>query len=84
MTTPILFREYIWLLNTIYKAKAISLSEINEKWVSTDMSGGVELSRTTFHRHRIAIEDIFGIYIEWDYKNGFKYYIGNALVFLFI
>lgn len=21
MTTPILFREYIWLVNTIYKAK---------------------------------------------------------------
>ena len=32
MTTPILFREYIWLVNTIYRAKKISLSEINDKW----------------------------------------------------
>ena len=80
MTTPLLFREYIWLVNTIYKAKAISLSEINEKWNDTDMSGGVEFSRTTFHRHKIAIEDMFGIYIECDRKNGFKYYIGNEYV----
>ena len=80
MTTPLLFREYIWLVNTIYKAKAISLSEINEMWVDTDMSGGVEFSRTTFHRHKIAIEDMFGIYIECDRKNGFKYYIGNEYV----
>ena len=80
MTTPILFREYIWLVNTIYKARKISLSEINEKWVETEMSGGVEFSRTTFHRHKIAIEEMFGIYIECDRKNGFKYYIGNESV----
>ena len=80
MTTPILFREYIWLVNTIYKARKISLSEINEKWIETDFSGGVEFSRTTFHRHKIAIEDMFGIYIECDRKNGFKYYIGNEYV----
>ena len=80
MTTPILFREYTWLVNTIYKARKISLSEINDKWIETEMSGGVEFSRTTFHRHKIAIEDMFGIYIECDRKNGFKYYIGNEYV----
>jgi hypothetical protein len=80
MTTPILFREYIWLVDTIYKARKISLSEINDKWIETDMSGGVEFSRTTFHRHKIAIEDIFGINIECDRKNGYKYYIGNPKV----
>ena len=80
MTVPVLFREYIWLVNTIYKARKISLSEINEKWIETDYSGGVEFSRTTFHRHKIAIEDMFGIYIECDRKNGFKYYIGNEYV----
>lgn len=80
MTTPILFREYIWLVNTIYKAGKISLSEINDQWVETEMSGGVEFSRTTFHRHKVAIEDMFGIYIECDRKDGFKYYIGNEYV----
>ena len=80
MTVPVLFREYIWLVNTIYKARKISLSEINEKWIETDYSGGVEFSRTTFHRHKIVIEDMFGIYIECDRKNGFRYYIGNEYV----
>ena len=80
MTVPILFREYIWLVNTIYKARKISLSEINDKWIETDFSGGLEFSRTTFHRHKIAIEEMFGIYIDCDRKNGFKYYIGNEYV----
>lgn len=71
------FKEYIWLVNTIYEAKAITLAEINERWLQTEMSEGIPLSRTTFHRHRIAIEEIFGLYIDCDKKNGNKYYIGN-------
>ena len=40
MKTPTLFREYIWLINTIYEARAITLAEINQRWVRTEMSGG--------------------------------------------
>lgn len=80
MTTPTLFKEYIWLVKTIFHAKAISLSDLNTRWVETDMSAGVEMSRTTFYRHKCAIEDMFGIYIECDRKNGNKYYIGNEEV----
>ena len=53
------FKEYIWLVNTIRKSRRITLSEINEKWVETEMSGGVELARSTFNRHKDAIEEIF-------------------------
>ncbi len=80
MTIYSKFKEYIWLVNTIYHAKAISLADINKRWLQTDMSEGITLSRTTFFRHKSAIEDIFGIYIECDKKNGNKYYIGNAHV----
>lgn len=80
MTTYTKFKEYIWLVNTIYQAKAITLAEINRQWVQTEMSEGVPLSRTTFHRHRIAIEEIFGLFIECNKKNGNKYYIGNDYV----
>lgn len=76
MTIYAKFKEYIWLVNTIYEAHAITLAEINQRWQQTDMSQGVPLSRTTFHRHRIAIEEIFGLYIECDKKNN-KYFIGN-------
>ena len=77
MTTPTLFKEYIWLVNTIYRAGRISLSDINKKWIRTEMSGGAELARTIFNRHKEAIEDIFGIYIDCDRKDGYRYYIGN-------
>ena len=78
MTTYSKFKEYIWLVNTIRQARAITLAEINERWLETEMSEGVEMARTTFYRHKCAIEDIFGIIIDCDKKNGNKYYIGNA------
>lgn len=77
MKTPILFKEYIWLVNTIQRAGRISLAEINERWIRTEMSGGVPLARTTFNRHKDAIEDIFGIYIDCDRRDSYRYYIGN-------
>jgi len=80
MKTQVKFREYIWLVNTIRKARRISLAEINEKWVETEMSGGVDMARSTFNRHLDAIEEMFGIFIDCDRKNGNKYYIGNAEV----
>ena len=80
MKVPAKFKEYIWLVNTIRKAGKISLAEINEKWLRTEMSEGIELARSTFNRHKDAIEDIFGIYIECDRRNGYKYYIGNERV----
>jgi len=80
MKTPTLFKEYIWLVNTISRAGKISLNDINRKWMQTDMSEGLPLPRTTFNRHKDAIEDIFGIYIDCDRKNGYRYYIGNEEV----
>lgn len=80
MNTYTKFKEYIWLVNTIYQARSITLAEINEKWLQTEMSEGIPLSRTTFHRHRIAIEEIFGLYIDCDRNNGYKYFIGNDYV----
>ncbi len=76
MTKPTLFKEYIWLINSMVKARYISLRELNELWLETEMSGGVEMSRTTFYRHKCAIEDMFGIIIDFDRQRG-KYFISN-------
>ncbi|MBQ8867501.1 MAG: WYL domain-containing protein [Bacteroidaceae bacterium] len=70
------FKEYIWLVNTIRKARKISFADLQKKWLDTEMSEGVELARATFNRHKDAIEDIFGIYIECD-RHENRYYIGN-------
>lgn len=80
MRTPALFKEYIWLVNTIRKAGHISLADINKKWVTTDMSEGMPFARTTFNRHKDAIQDIFGIFIDCDRRNGYQYFIGNEEV----
>ena len=80
MRTPALFKEYIWLVNTIDRASKITFAEINEKWLQTEMSEGIPLSRTTFNRHKDAIEDIFDIIIECDKKDGYRYYILNKEV----
>ena len=77
MATPSLFRQYIWLVNTINNAGKITFAEINRLWVGEEMSGGVEMARTTFNRHKDAVLDVFGVIIDCDRRNGYKYYISN-------
>lgn len=76
-----IFKQYIWLTDTILRAGRITLNEINERWVQTDMSGGLPMSRTTFNRHRVAIEDMFDLCIGC-YESGRNscYYIENKEV----
>ncbi len=82
MRVPTLFKEYIWLVNTIRKAgdDGITFAEINEKWLETELSEGVELARSTFNRHKDAIEDIFGLIIDCNRLNGYRYFISNEEV----
>lgn len=75
-----IFKEYIWLVNTIRKAGKISLAEINRRWCETELSGGVEFARTTFNRHKEAIQDIFGLVLLCDNRDGYKYYFENGEV----
>lgn len=75
-----IFKQYIWLTDTIYRTGGISFQEINERWVRTEMSGGLPMSRTTFNRHKEAIEEIFDLCIECQHKGGYYYYIENEEV----
>lgn len=77
MKTYELFKEYIWLVDLLKTYKRLTFAEINEEWVQTEMSGGVKMTRSTFNRHKDAIEDMFGLYIECDRSDGYVYYIGN-------
>ena len=80
MKSYALFQQYIWLVNTIHKYRKLTLDEINQHWLDTDMSEGLPIARSTFNRHRDAILDMFGVIIECDKKDGFRYYIYNAEV----
>ena len=58
----------------------MTLGEISDLWRQQEESDGQELSRTTFNRHRDSILDIFGVIIECDRKDGYRYYIENEEV----
>ncbi len=73
-----LFNRYIWLVDTIYRARRITFEEINARWVRTEMSGGEEIPLRTFHNHRKAIEEIFDINIGCSKSGGYYYFIEHA------
>lgn len=77
MRTTDTFRQYIWLVNIIYRANRINFEHIQELWIDGDLNDRKPLSRTTFHRLKIAIENMFGIIIGCDSTNGYEYYIQN-------
>lgn len=70
--------KYVWLVETIYKAKKISFEEISRRWQDNDMSEDETLSIRTFHKWRIAIEEMFGLIIENEHGGQYRYYIQNA------
>lgn len=73
-----LLNKYVWLVETIYRAKNITFEEINAKWVDNDLSEGLELPLRTFHKWRVAVEEMFGLIIDCRRKGGYHYYIANA------
>ena len=73
-----LLNKYVWLVETIYKAKRISFEEICQHWLDNDMSEGKPMSIRTFHKWRIAIEEMFGLIIENENGGQYRYYIENA------
>lgn len=77
MATTTQYREFIWLIETIKRARRITFAELSQKWAESDFGGVIPLSRTTFNRHRDAVLDMFGIIIDCDRRNGYTYYIAN-------
>lgn len=78
MRSSDIFREYVWLVETIWQAGKITLDELSHRWERSKLNNGSPMPRSTFNRHRSAVQDIFGIDIECDRSNGNVYYIANA------
>lgn len=71
------FNRYVWLIDTIRRRGPISLADISRQWEGSAINeDGGPLPERTFHNHRIAIEDTFGIEIKCDRALG--YYIANS------
>ena len=75
-----LIRRYVWLVNAIRRAGRLTLKEICEKWeCESNLRDGNDdkFPTRTFHRHREAIAELFGVEIECDRFDGNTYYIAN-------
>ncbi len=51
MKASSLFKQYVWLVDTISRAGRITLREINDRWLNTALGDGIPYSRSTFRRH---------------------------------
>ena len=71
------FDRYVWLLNVINDYGPISFKEISRRWAVSQVNtyGESYLPERTFHNHRVAIQETFGIEIKCDRSQG--YYIAN-------
>lgn len=72
-----LLQKYLWLADTIYRSDGITFEQINDKWLQSDLSEGLELPKRTFHKWRAAIEELFGLIIDCERKNGYRFVIRN-------
>lgn len=71
-----LINKYVWLVETIYRAGRITFEEINQKWLDEEMDDR-PIPLRTFHKWRIAAEEMFNINIECKRIGGYHYYIDN-------
>lgn len=72
-----LFPRYIWLAETIYNAGPISKLDIDRAWISSPLNtdGDEEYETRSFHRHKDAIAELFGLTIDCDRLHGNLYYM---------
>ena len=74
-----IFNQYIWIINTLRAYNKLTLDELNQKWQNDGVANGNQLQRSSFNRHRDAIQDMFGIIIDCEPRT-YKYYISNEEV----
>ena len=72
-----LVARYVWLVDTINRYGRITLKDLNDAWLRSDISEGKPLARRTFFHYRDGVEEMFDINIQCD-KSTFEYYIDNS------
>ena len=71
------FNRYVWMVDTINRHGHISWEDLSRLWERSHLNEtGEKLHERTFHNHREAILDTFGIEIKCDRSLG--YYIANS------
>ena len=75
-----LFQRLIWLADTIYSAKRITLEEIDSKWSKSPYNndGESRYGARNLSRHKDTIMELFGIEIKCNRATN-EYYIANEV-----
>ena len=72
-----LINRYVWLVDTISRYGRITLKDLNDAWLLSEISEGKPLARRTFFHYRDGVEEMFDINIQCD-KSTFEYYIDDS------
>ncbi len=71
-----LLHRYIWLIETIVGLDGASFAQIQQRWASCSLNVKKEkFPLKSFHNHKTAIQQLFGIHITCRRKGGYRYYI---------
>lgn len=70
------FNRYIWLLNTLLQQRRLTFEEISYRWKNSYLGDGKPLALRTFHVHREAIAELFGVEVKCDSVT-YEYYISS-------
>ena len=66
----------VWLVNTLLNYKKLKLREIDELWRRhIELSGGMHFTRNNLYRAIEAARSQFGVIIECDLRDEYRYYI---------
>ena len=69
--------RYVWLLNILLQKKELTFEEISNLWQESNLGDGRPMPLRTFHQHRKAVEEMFGVKIKCNTTDGYHYYIDN-------
>ena len=69
--------RYVWLVDTISRYGRITLKDLNDAWLRSEISEGKPLARRTFFHYRDGVEEMFDINIQCD-KSTFEYFIEDS------
>lgn len=71
------FNRYIWLLNLLLEKKKLTYEEISDLWKGSSIGNHKPIPLRTFHEHRDAIKDIFGVEIKCNPSDHYCYFIND-------
>lgn len=79
--TPNDFRRLAWMVGAFVHAGKLSLSEMNSRWQRASINvNGEAICTNTFKNWRKLLESEFGIWMDYDARDNYRYFIVNPEV----